>query len=165
MFTGIVAGVGRVRAIERRSGGGARLTVAPPRGERPFRRGESVAVSGVCLTSVSSGRELRADLSAETLSRSTLGSLGRVRAGDNPEWLERQARRLGRRYRSYWYATSHWKRRTGFPTRPEQWPSLRGWIVRRGYTPAAATRPGFTAELRKVFRDLFPLYAFTTLEG
>ena len=65
MFTGIVAGVGRVRAIERRSGGGARLTVAPPRGERPFRRGESVSVSGVCLTSVSSGRELRADLSAD----------------------------------------------------------------------------------------------------
>jgi riboflavin synthase len=77
MFTGIVAGVGRVRAIQRRGGGGARLTVVPPRGQRPFRRGESVSVSGVCLTAVSSGRELEADLSAETLSRSTLGSLGR----------------------------------------------------------------------------------------
>jgi hypothetical protein len=98
-------------------------------------------------------------------SHSTLGSLGRVRALDNPEWLARQARRLGRRYESYWYATSRWTRHPGFPTRPEQWQRLMGWVVRRGYAPAAATRPAFTAEVRKVFKELFPLYAFTTLEG
>jgi hypothetical protein len=98
-------------------------------------------------------------------SGSPLGSLGRVRAADNPEWLARQARRLGRRYESYWYASFPGARRAGFPTRPEQWRHLRGWVVRRGYTPAAASRPAFTAEVRKVFRELFPLYAFTTLEG
>jgi uncharacterized protein (TIGR02453 family) len=96
---------------------------------------------------------------------SPLESLGRVRALDNPEWLARQARRLGRRYESYWYATSRWTRHSGFPTRPEHWQRLQGWVVRRGYTPAAATRPAFTANVRKVFRELFPLYAFTSLEG
>jgi riboflavin synthase len=77
MFTGIVTGVGRVVALDR--GRGARLTVAPPAGYGRFREGESVCVSGVCLTATASGRRLRADLSAETLARSTLS---RLRPGD-----------------------------------------------------------------------------------
>jgi riboflavin synthase len=78
VFTGIVSGVGRVVAIDRK-GGRARLAVRPPGGERPFRRGESVAISGVCLTALAGGRLFRADLSAETLSRTRLG---RLRTGD-----------------------------------------------------------------------------------
>lgn len=85
MFTGIVTGVGRVAALERRRGGGTRLTVAPPARYGPFRRGESVAVSGVCVTAVDQGRRLVADLSGETLRVTTLGSLA---AGD-PVNLER----------------------------------------------------------------------------
>ncbi|MCA1580358.1 MAG: riboflavin synthase [Acidobacteria bacterium] len=80
MFTGIVSAVGRVSALEWRRGG-ARLTVAPPAGWGSLARGESVAVSGVCLTALSSGRSLVADLSSETVDRSSLGSLsagGRV---------------------------------------------------------------------------------------
>jgi uncharacterized protein (DUF2461 family) len=95
---------------------------------------------------------------------STLGSLGRVRAVDNPEWLARQVRRLGRRYESYWYATSRYTRHSGFPTRPEDWQRIQGWVVRRGYSSAAASRPAFVGEVRKVFAELFPLYAFTALE-
>ncbi len=79
MFTGIVTGRGRVVARQPRRGG-ARLTVAPPRGYGRFEAGESVSVSGVCLTAVRPGRELVADLSQETLERSTLGE--RV-AGDS----------------------------------------------------------------------------------
>ena len=78
MFTGIVAGVGSVVAL-RRGRGGARLEVAPPRGEKPFARGESVSISGVCLTAIAAGRAFSADLSGETLSRTTLGQL---RPGD-----------------------------------------------------------------------------------
>jgi riboflavin synthase len=85
VFTGIVTGVGRVAAIERRKGGGTRLTVAPPVRYGAFRRGESVAVSGVCVTAVDPGRRLVADLSSETLRVTTLGSLA---AGD-PVNLER----------------------------------------------------------------------------
>jgi riboflavin synthase len=75
MFTGIVTGIGRVAALERRRGAATRLVVIPPCGYRAFRRGESVAVSGVCVTAVESGRRLVADLSSETLAVTTLGCL------------------------------------------------------------------------------------------
>ena len=74
MFTGIVQGRGRVAALENRDGN-ARLTILPPQNFGPLSRGESVCVSGVCLTATRSGRRLVADLSSETLRRSTLGAL------------------------------------------------------------------------------------------
>ena len=74
MFTGIVTGLGRVAAIEKRRGG-LRLSIRPPARFGRFAAGESVAVSGVCLTAVDAGRGFAADLSAETLRRSRLGSL------------------------------------------------------------------------------------------
>lgn len=77
MFTGIVTGIGRLDAVRRRRSGGTRLTVTPPARFGPFRRGESVAVSGVCVTAVESGRRLVADLSAETLAVTNLGTLSR----------------------------------------------------------------------------------------
>ena len=51
MFTGIVTGVGHVVSLERR-GRSMRLVVRPPPGYGTFRRGESVAVAGVCVTAV-----------------------------------------------------------------------------------------------------------------
>lgn len=76
MFTGIVTGLGKVTAIERRRGG-ARLSVSPPASWGRISRGESVAVSGVCLTSLGEGKPLIADLSSETLARTALGRLVR----------------------------------------------------------------------------------------
>ena len=73
MFTGIVTAVGRVEELEG-SGRGARIVVVPDRAVR-YSAGESVCVSGVCLTAVETSRRLIADLSAETLRRSTLGAL------------------------------------------------------------------------------------------
>ena len=73
MFTGIVTALGTVRSVERRRGG-ARIEIAPPPGEARYQAGESVCVSGVCLTAVVPGRRLVADLSEETLRRSTLRS-------------------------------------------------------------------------------------------
>ncbi len=75
MFTGIVTGVGTVVSLATRRGG-ARLRVRPPARYGRFRSGESVCVSGVCLTALSAGRDLVADLSRETLRRSSLGRLG-----------------------------------------------------------------------------------------
>lgn len=74
MFTGIVTARGRVIRLERHRGG-ARLVVRPPGAWGPLVRGESVAVSGVCLTTLRPGGTLIADLSSETLVRSTLGGL------------------------------------------------------------------------------------------
>jgi riboflavin synthase len=85
VFTGIVTGVGRVRALDGRGGRGTRLTVLAPPRFGGFRRGESVAVSGVCVTAIENGRRLVADISRETLSVTTLGALA---AGD-PVNLER----------------------------------------------------------------------------
>jgi len=74
MFSGIVSGRGRVVSLERRRGG-ARLVVILPAPFGRLRRGESVCVSGVCLTALGPGHRLEADLSHETLRRSTLGGL------------------------------------------------------------------------------------------
>lgn len=76
MFTGIVTGVGRIASIIGTAAGGTRLVVRPPAAYGAFRRGESVAVSGVCVTAIDSGRLLAADLSAETLRVTTLSDLG-----------------------------------------------------------------------------------------
>jgi riboflavin synthase len=93
MFTGIVETLGHVGAAET-VGGGRRLGVTVP--EDPGWRlglGESVAVSGVCLTVVDAapGR-LAFDLAEETLRVTTLGGLG---VGD-PVNLERPLRLDGR---------------------------------------------------------------------
>ena len=94
MFTGIVEALGRVGAVETGPRGGRRLGVAVP--EDPGWRlalGESVAVSGVCLTVVDAvpGR-LAFDLAEETLRVTNLGGLG---VGD-PVNLERPLRFDGR---------------------------------------------------------------------
>jgi riboflavin synthase len=75
VFTGIVSGIGRVATVERRRGKATRVVVVPPQGYGAFRRGESVAVSGVCVTATESGRRLVADLSPETLAVTTLGAV------------------------------------------------------------------------------------------
>ncbi len=76
MFTGIVQAVGEVRALERR-GSGARARIGTPPGFlEGVAVGDSIAVSGVCLTAVTvAPGAFEADLSAETLARTTLGRL------------------------------------------------------------------------------------------
>ena len=81
MFTGIVQAVGRVAEIGPGSGGARRLAIdtgaLPTAG---WRHGDSIAVAGVCLTAIAlaDGR-FAAELSSETLARTTLG---RLAAGD-----------------------------------------------------------------------------------
>ncbi len=74
MFTGIILHHGSVEFFDRRaSGARMRLRTTDP---QPFTRGESLAVNGVCLTVLpESDGSLTADVSDETLSRTTLGTL------------------------------------------------------------------------------------------
>ena len=76
MFTGIIQAIGKIGNIEPR-GGDCRLTIET--GKLPLAGaslGDSIAVSGVCLTAIELGeRHFRADVSRETLSRTTLGAL------------------------------------------------------------------------------------------
>ncbi len=92
MFTGIIQDVGAVEAVSR-TGGGARMRIRTRLDTADFVPGESVAVNGVCLT-VSRILEgtFEADVSPETLKRSTLGGL---RPGD-PVNLERALRPVDR---------------------------------------------------------------------
>jgi len=73
MFTGIIEAVGRVASIERK-GADARLVIDAGRLDlADVKVGDSIAVSGVCLTVVSrSGSALSFDVSSETLARTTL---------------------------------------------------------------------------------------------
>jgi len=94
---------------------------------------------------------------------SALVKVGRARGGENSAWIERQKRRLAK-CESYWYATEkgEWAKHKGWPVKPENWKKLQGWIVRRKFAPAVATRTGFEREVAKIFREVYPLYPFTT---
>lgn len=94
MFTGIVEELGEVVALEQRAGA-ARITVRGPVVTAGVKRGDSIAVNGVCLTVVGqTGQQFTADVMAETLRRTGLGAL----AAGSPVNLERPLRlgdRLG----------------------------------------------------------------------
>ncbi|MCK5481424.1 MAG: riboflavin synthase, partial [Gammaproteobacteria bacterium] len=76
MFTGIIQAVGSITVLENR-GGDMRIGINT--GALPMddvRIGDSIAVSGVCLTVVESGANaFYADVSGETLDRTMLGCL------------------------------------------------------------------------------------------
>ncbi len=72
MFTGIITDLGRVRAVEPR--GDTRLTIETGYDTETIVPGASIACSGACLTVVDKGPDwFSADVSAETLSKTTLG--------------------------------------------------------------------------------------------
>ena len=94
MFTGIVEELGRVVRLETVEDS-ARLTVEAPTVTQDVSLGDSVSVNGCCLTVAAvHGSTFTADLMAETLTRTTLGS----QAPGDPVNLERALRasdRLG----------------------------------------------------------------------
>ena len=79
MFTGLIEATGTVISYTTTSGA-ARITIAAPGIVGRLRTGDSVAVSGVCLTALSIERNafpprFSADLAAETIARTTLSGL------------------------------------------------------------------------------------------
>jgi riboflavin synthase len=75
MFTGIIEEVGRVAGIVHRNSN-RRLTVAAARLNRELKQGDSIAVSGVCLTAVDITPEsFAADLAAETWKRTSFSRI------------------------------------------------------------------------------------------
>jgi riboflavin synthase len=74
MFTGIIEEIGEITAIEP-SGDGWRLTVRAPKAAQDAVHGESIAVSGVCLTVVGSTPDaFDADVMKQTLDVSALAT-------------------------------------------------------------------------------------------
>jgi riboflavin synthase len=77
MFTGIVTGLGTIRALVPIGGGNdMRVVIAPPWPDTAsIALGASIACSGCCLTAVEVGKDsFAADASAETLACTTLGA-------------------------------------------------------------------------------------------
>ncbi len=79
MFTGLVESTGTILALAANDGA-TRITVAAPALAARLATGDSIAVSGVCLTALSIEPNafpprFSADLAAETLARTTLGHL------------------------------------------------------------------------------------------
>jgi riboflavin synthase len=76
MFTGIIEGVGKIESLDR-SAGAAKLRVSLANARqigKGIRLGDSIAVNGCCLTVVEFSRKsLAADLSGETLRRTSFG--------------------------------------------------------------------------------------------
>jgi riboflavin synthase len=75
MFTGIIEQTGTLVSLKE-TGGARRLTVEAPGLASRLREGDSLAVSGVCLTALDvDPTYFHADLAQETLDRTSLGSL------------------------------------------------------------------------------------------
>ena len=75
MFTGIVEQTGTLISLKE-TGGARRITVEAPGIAGQLREGDSLAVSGVCLTALDVNETwFYADLAQETLDKTTLGAL------------------------------------------------------------------------------------------
>jgi riboflavin synthase len=94
MFTGIITHLGNVKKASTRRGL-LELRIEAPGIAKELKRGDSVAVNGVCLTATeTSRRAFHAQAMGETLARSTLGAL--VRGSNvNLELPARLSDRLG----------------------------------------------------------------------
>jgi len=92
MFTGIIEGLGTIKELQP-AGQGKRITVEADFVLDQTKIGDSLAVSGACLTAVSiAGKRFEVDVSPETLAKTTFG---RAKIGERVN-LER-ALRLGDR--------------------------------------------------------------------
>lgn len=98
MFTGLIEQVGKVEGIQRLAGKhgprSTRITVITKLASR-LQTGDSIAVSGVCLTALGIGKtQFSSDLAEETLERTSLGRL-KPAARVNLELAARAQDRLG----------------------------------------------------------------------
>ncbi|HEV7472853.1 MAG TPA: riboflavin synthase [Pyrinomonadaceae bacterium] len=133
MFTGIIEELGRVREVERR-GEDARIVIEARLVTEDIHEGDSIAVNGVCLTALDVNKtSFAADVSRETLNRSTLGRL-QTGAPVNLERSVTPATRLGGHL-----VQGHVDARGKFLSAEAHGGSLGGSLtVRIGYPPEVA---------------------------
>ena len=119
--------------------------------------------AGISADTVTAGFRI---YSGSKRKESALAQIGEIRALRQRKWVAQQKRRLSRRYESYWYIMEKgaWRQRDGWPTASDDWKKIQAWIVRRKLKAADARRAAFPREILKIFRDLYPLLRFTSLE-
>lgn len=103
--------------------------------------------------------------------KGALETIFRKRAAAHPDLLNGLVWKtvIGKRHDAYWYRQEkkQWALHPGVPKREEDWLSLQGWVVRKVFQPNARHlgEPQFAAEVEKIFAELYPLYAFTSIPG
>jgi uncharacterized protein (TIGR02453 family) len=119
--------------------------------------------TGISADAVTAGFRI---YSGSKRKESALGQIAEPRVLAQPKWVTQQKKRLGRRYEGYWYSAlkGEWTQHDGWPTELEDWKKLQGWVVRVKLKPAAATQVSFPRDLAKIFRELYPLLRFTSLD-
>lgn len=94
MFTGIIEELGKIASLEKHSGG-AKIKISAKIVTENTNEGDSISVNGVCLTALNISKDsFSADVSQETLNRSTLGNL-KVGSNVNLERAVTPSTRLG----------------------------------------------------------------------
>lgn len=94
MFTGIIEELGKIAALDKHAGG-AKIKISAKTVTDKTAEGDSIAVNGVCLTALEINSDsFAADVSQETLNRSTLGNL-KIGSSVNLERAVTPTTRLG----------------------------------------------------------------------
>lgn len=89
MFTGIIEQTGMLVSLENR-GGVKRITVEAPGVAGRLREGDSLAVSGICLTALDPDPAyFHADLAQETLDKTSLGAILQEVLGEPIQYMAR----------------------------------------------------------------------------
>jgi len=118
---------------------------------------------GISADTVTVGFRIYAE---PTRKLSSIALVAEPRIAQNPKWLAQQKKRLNKKYGSYWYKAikGEWIKNDGWPTAAD-WPKLQAWIVRKKLLPTAATRATFSSDVAKIFREVYPLLKFTSLQN
>ncbi len=103
--------------------------------------------------------------------KGALESVFRKRLATHRDVFERlleESVRAGR-YETYWHREEKgdWPQHPGLPRREEDWQTFQAWIVRKVFTPSARglSTPAFARRVERIFRDLYPLYVFTSVSS
>ncbi len=81
--------------------------------------------------------------------------------------VERSLR--SKRYETYWHRMEKgdWAQHARLPRLDADWLTLQGWIVRKVFPPQSrgVSTPALARQVESIFRDLYPLYIFTSYSG
>ncbi|MBI1983810.1 MAG: DUF2461 domain-containing protein [Acidobacteria bacterium] len=103
--------------------------------------------------------------------KGALETVFRQRVAAHPEVLNGLVWKtvIGKRFDAYWYRQEkkQWALHPGVPKREEDWLSMQGWVVRKVFAPTARglAGPRFIQTIERIFAELYPLYAFTSVAG
>lgn len=174
MFTGIIEELGKIEAFQAHAGG-AKMRVSARVVTGGTGDGDSIAVNGVCLTALDvSAEEFSADVSQETLDRTTLGGL-KTGSAVNLERAVTPSTRLGGHivqghvdgrgeFISAAQSGDFWTVRIGYPAEMGQYFVYKGSVSVEGVSLTIADLTDSYFEIA-VIPKTWELTNFSTLKG